>query len=646
MSLQAWITLAILIVMFLLLLRGKLPTWLVFMGTLAVMMTLRLAPEEELLKGFANSGVITVGVLFIVAAGMYSTGAITLIADKLIGLPKTLKEAQLKILPPVAGGSAFLNNTPLVAMMVPVVRDISRMAQIPGTYLYIPLSFASILGGAMTLIGTSTNLIIAGLVADQGMGTLNIFTPTLVGLPAAVVGIIFIMAVSKKMLPAPQESDEDEEAQRLFRAEFVIRRGSPLIGKTPREAGLVKSSGIKLISHESVQPLPPPEIEIEPEATENPPESEASATSLEDDKPSVKRIFQALVTPTKKSLGKRKKKAQKTAGDDPFSRVMQAGDILTFAANSEALSGLWITIGLKPRIAPLEMESDDFTHQLVEAVVAPGHPAVGRRISQLPVRETPPYVAKIVALSRNGEPPDKPLGDVEIQSGDVTILEVEDNFFYEARNQNEFLLTRRLKGYTIQRVERARIATIITVAMVLLAAFGVMSMLNAGLLAVGAMLLTGCIRMDAAWRSIEWKTLVILGAAIGMESAVTASGLSETIANALAIVGGDNPYVALTVVFLGAVLMTNVITNAAAAAFMFPIAVSMANQLGVNPMPFVVILMLGTSYAFINPAGYQTNLMVQGPGNYTFSDYAKIGLPLTAIVGAVAIALAPLVYGF
>ena len=632
MSIQAWITLAILIGMFVLLLWDKLPTWLVFMGTLAVMMTLRLAPEEELLKGFSNSGVITVGVLFVVAAGMYSTGAITLIADKLIGLPKTLKEAQLKILPPVAGGSAFLNNTPLVAMMVPVVRDISRMAQLPGTYLYIPLSFASILGGAMTLIGTSTNLIIAGLAANAGMGTLNIFTPTLVGLPAAIVGIIFIMAASKKLLPAPQASEDDSEEHRLFRAEFVIKEGSPLIGKTPLEAGLVKSSGVELIAHEPAQP---------PEETESPPQEPSSAK----DKPSIKRIIQALATPAKKSRSPKEETAP--SEEEPFSQAMQAGDVLVFIANSEALSELWTTIGLTPRIAPVRMESRDFTHHLVEAAIAPDHPAIGRRISQLPARTDPPYVARIVAISRsNGEPPAEPLNDVEIQRGDVAIIEVEDNFFYEARNQNEFLLTRRLHGYTIQRVERARIATIITVAMVLLAAFGVMSMLNAGLLAVGAMLLTGCIRVDAAWRSIEWKTLVILGAAIGMESAVTASGLSEAIASALAVIGGDNPYLALTVVFLGAVLMTNVITNPAAAAFMFPIAISMANQLGVNPMPFVVVLMMGTSYAFINPAGYQTNLMVQEPGNYTFGDYAKLGLPLTAIVGAVVIALAPLVYGF
>jgi di/tricarboxylate transporter len=182
--------------------------------------------------------------------------------------------------------------------------------------------------------------------------------------------------------------------------------------------------------------------------------------------------------------------------------------------------------------------------------------------------------------------------------------------------------------------------------MVLLAAFGVMSMLNAALLAAGAMLLTGCISIRSAWRSIDFSTLLVLGIAIGMEAAITNSGLSAAIGNALSALAGDNAYVALTVVFFGAVIMTNLITNAAAASFMFPIALAIAGTLQVNFMPFVIILMLGTSYAFINPTGYQTNLMVMEPGGYKFGDFVKVGLPLTVLVGILAIFLAPLIYPF
>ncbi|MBV9322414.1 MAG: anion permease [Chloroflexi bacterium] len=198
----------------------------------------------------------------------------------------------------------------------------------------------------------------------------------------------------------------------------------------------------------------------------------------------------------------------------------------------------------------------------------------------------------------------------------------------------------------LARTKRATLALAITGAMVLLAAFGIMSMLNAALLAVAAMLITGCITYRAALKSVELETLLVLASAIGLEAAITASGLSQAIGAFMAHLAGDSPYVALAVVFLGAIVMTNLITNSAAAAFMFPIALAVATTLQVNFMPFVIVLMLGTSYAFINPAGYQTNLMVYVPGGYTFGDFARIGIPLTVLMGVIAVLLAPLVFAF
>jgi len=174
----------------------------------------------------------------------------------------------------------------------------------------------------------------------------------------------------------------------------------------------------------------------------------------------------------------------------------------------------------------------------------------------------------------------------------------------------------------------------------------VMSMLNAALLATTAMLLTGCLTIQRAWQSIEWKTLVVLGVAGGVESAVTGSGLSNAAANLFAAIGGDSPRMALAAVFLGTVLLTNIISNVASAVLMFSVAVSLATNLGVSFMPFAFILMSGASCAFINPAGFQTNLMVQTPGGYTFGDFARVGLPLTVLVGVVVLVLAPIVYGF
>jgi di/tricarboxylate transporter len=502
----------------------------------------------------------------------------------------------------VAIASAFLNNTPMVAMMIPVVRDIGQSARLAVSKLLIPLSFATILGGAATLIGTSSNLIVAGMVADAiadgrltGVEPIGVFDISLIGLPAAVVGILFIIFLGVRLLPQPKPPAVGvRREKRLFRAEFIIQAGSPLVGKTVGNAGFAQAEGFELVSLER--------------ASDRQSEVVADPDTLEE-------------------------------------QVLCANDLLVFHTDTDAAPGLWTKIGLEPFIA-MDVEKQRHQHRLVEVVMSARHPAVGQLVSDLPSREDPPYVAQIVASSRDDKPLEMPMMEARVEAGDNAILEVDDAFFYEARHQLEYSLIRRLHGYRVQRTDKAVTAAAITLVMVLLAAFDVMSMLNAGLLALLAMLLTGCLSLSRAWRSFEWDTLVVLGAAIGLESAITATGLSQVIADGLAAVGGGSPMAALAIIFVGAVIMTNVLSNAAVAAFLFPVALSLANSMGVGFLPFAMVLMLGISYAFINPTGYQTNLMVQAPGNYKFMDYVKVGVPLTILTGIVALLLAPIVYGF
>lgn len=661
MTLDAWLTLAILVALFVMLIKTNLPAWIIFLGALTVALTLGLAPEQELLKGFSNSGVLTVGVLFIVAAGMYSTGAITLVADKLIGFPRSLIQAQLRILPPVAIGSAFLNNTPLVAMMIPVIRDLGRTANLAATRLYIPLSFASILGGASTLIGTSTNLIIAGLVVDQlasgssgapGMRELNIFDPAVVGVPAAILGIAFIMIFSKQLLPAPKDTGDTAAKKRWYGAEFVVDRGSLLAGKTVTEAGLVEAEGYRLVSiRDSNEEASVEETEM----TVRRWLQNALETEVPYEPAVVKKLRQSMVAETAEMpvvmRGLRRALKGKTPPDAPEAtqetladHVLHGGEVLTFITDIESLPALWSTIGLTPFVSPIDLGPQRHTNRLLEVVVSPKSPTVGRRVSDLPVRDEPLPV-RLVAISRNGHPPAEPMLDVIVQSGDNAVLEVTPAFLYENRHETDFTLARRLRGYSVQRTERATIAMVIIGAMVIVATFGWLSMLNAALLATLALLLTGCLNLRTAGRSVEFGTLVVLASAVGLEGAVTASGLSAVLADLLARIGGDNPYIALAAVFAGTAIIANMTTNVAAAAVMFPISVSLAGHLNVNYMPFAIALMMGAS-AFISPTAYQTNLMVYGPGSYQFTDYVKIGLPLTILVGLVTVVVAPLVFGF
>ncbi len=599
MTTDQYLTIAILAVTFGLLIKSKIPPVAVFVGALTLTITFRLAPLDQSLKGFSNSGMLTVGALLMVAAGMYRTGAITLITEKLIGRPKSLLGAQAKILPPVAIGSAFLNNTPLVAMFIPVIRDLAKISRLPAPRLYIPLSFSSILGGTCTLIGTSTNLVVAGMVIDYlasgsadavPLRQIAMFDLAWIGLPATVAGILFMMLAGRFLLPGAKADEGAAEITRFFGTEFMVTDDAPIIGKTLEHMGYINPVGFEL---------------------------------------------QAL-----------RRQGGETAEIAPQTRL-QAGDVLVFSAMLEAVPDLWETQGLEPVYGTgvREMVSARHSHRLVRVVVSRRSRALGRKIKELPIPEGHLQVS-IIALSRGGHPVDGSLGDTRVKAGDVAVLEVDESFFHENQRNIAFSLVRRLTGARIKRYDRAAYAALITVGMVVVVALGWMTMLNASLLASGAMILTGCMTFSQAGRSLDFKTLTIIASAIGLEAAVTGSGLSAKIADLLSLIGGDNPYTALTVVFIGCIFMDTMITNVASAVFMFPIAMAMAGGLGVNGMPFAITVMVGASCSFISPMGYQTNLMVFGPGGYKFMDFVKIGVPLTVVVGIITIAIAPLVWPF
>ncbi|MCP4408598.1 MAG: SLC13 family permease [Gammaproteobacteria bacterium] len=599
MSPEAYLTLVILVGLFALLIRTELPPVAIFMGALTLAITFRLAPLEECLRGFSNTGMLTIGTLFMVAAGMYTTGAIGMVSEKLIGLPRTLLVCQLKMLPPVAVGSAFLNNTPIVAMMIPVIRDLSRTVGLSVKRLYIPLSFASILGGACTLIGTATNLMLAGMITDQmalndpaspTMRAIQMFDTAWVAVPVMILGLAFMMLCGKWLLPGEKSNEEHiyHEA-RHYEVEFGVEENGHLVGKTFQDAGFMSSDGCELMAIS--QDRGGHEIKITPDY------------------------------------------------------VLQGGELLTFSCDIDHLPNLWAIIGLIPYNSIGKMESERYTHTLVEAVVSPHGTMVGRRVSEMLIPESP-YRIWVVAISRNGETLDEHISEAVIEAEDDIVMEVDDAFFHEHRNETEFLMVRRLRGAHIQKTNRAVAATVITIAMIAIVTLGWMSMLNAALLATGTMLLTGCMTLKEAGRSISYSTLIVMAAAIGLEGAVSHTGLAKAIADLLDSMGGGNPFVALAAVFCGAVFMSNFIAHAAAVALMFPIALSMATDLSVSFMPFAIVIMLGASYSFISPTGYQTNLMVYGPGGYKFTDFFKIGIPLTILVGILSVLITPLFFQF
>jgi len=434
MNIDIVLTLIILTGMFGMLLLTKINPGAIFVGALTLTITFRLSPLDQCLKGFSNPGVLTIGSLFIVAAGMYSTGAITILADKLIGYPRTLLTAQIKILAPIALGSAFLNNTPLVAMAIPVIKDIAHSCKLPLTRLLIPLSYASILGGTCTLIGTATNLVINGLLNDllisgrtglPPMHSIAMFDPAKIGIPITIIGLGFIMLTSKWLLPASRDNSPPAKSSRLFRTIFVIGKQCGLIGKTVEEAGFTGADDFELFSI-----LRADHTEINVERT----------------------------------------------------TILQMGDRLRFAAESEAISKLWLIDGLQPGHELQKIDTPRHTHTLVEMVVANRSRAIGKTVDDLKSVADTAYGIYLVGISRDGHPTKSNLADTKIEAGDILVAEVGESFFYEITVDADYTISKKLTEAKLQRTDRALSAILITLSMIVIVAAGLMSMLNAALL--------------------------------------------------------------------------------------------------------------------------------------------------------------------
>jgi di/tricarboxylate transporter len=558
-------------------------------AAVTVLMLTGVLSVADALSGLANPGLATVGVLYIVAAGLVNTGAAHALGTKFLGLPRSTAAAQIRLMLPAAAASGFLNNTPMVAMLVPVVEEWGRRCRISLSKLMIPLSYATILGGMLTLIGTSTNVVVYGLVLEETtLGPMGFFEIGLIGLPCAIVGLLYMVATQKWLLPERKPPLEDFGAAREYAIEMVLQDNSPMIGKSVEQAGLRQLPGAFL-------------AEIERGPTVLP-----------------------AVAPTEK---------------------LQAGDRLLFVGVVDSVAELLRLRGLVP--APeqvFKLNAPRPERRLFEVVVSDACPVSGRTIRDGQFRTR--YNAVVLAVARNGERLRAKIGDIELRAGDTLLLESGPNFLAQQRNSRDFLLVSELQGITIPRHDRIWVAVGVLGVMVALASTGLLSMLEAGLVASGLMLATRCIKPNAARASIDWSVLVVIAASLGVGQALETSGAAQALADFWLGAAGTNPLLALAAVYVFTNVVTEMVSNNAAAVMSFPIAMATAEGLGVSLWPFVVVVMMAASCGFATPIGYQTNLMVYGPGGYRFSDYVRFGLPLNILIGVVTVLLAPVFWPF
>lgn len=589
MEWQAWLTLAVLAAVLVALARELASPDLVMLAGLFTLAAVGVLTPAETFQGFANEGLATVAALFVLAVALGDTGALEVAVSRVLRPAGGEKTGLARMLLPVAGFSAFLNNTPIVAMMTPVVIDWARRTRrSPSRYL-IPIDYAAILGGILTVIGTSTNLVVVGLMQQAGMRPLGLFEITWVGAPVCAVGLLYLLFVGPRLLPDRKEPVEQiGERRREYTTAMRVDPGGLLPGQTVEQAGLRQLPGLYLIE--------------------------------------IDRNGQ-LLTPV---------------GPD---ETLLPGDVLVFAGIVASIVDLQRIRGLS---AAEGLEEDPVANRgrrLHEAVVSQSSPLVGSSIRDANFRTV--YDAAVVAVHRNGSTVGGKLGEVVLEPGDTLLLQTAPGFLRAHRNSPDFYLVSEVPGSEPPRYDRARVAGLVLAAMLALVGLEILPISIAAFLAAGALVVLRCTSLARARQGIDWTVLLVIAAGLGLAAAMDKTGAARSVADLLMrLAPGDSPLVALGMIYFVTVLLTETLTNNAAAALMFPIAVATAEQIGVDPRGFALAVTVAASCGFASPLGYQTHLIVYGPGGYRFGDFVRIGLPLDILCGIVALLVIPRVWPF
>jgi len=576
---------------------------IIFVGAVALFACAGVITPTEAFAGFSNEGMLTVAALFVVAAGVTQTGLVSSVSHRVMGHGSDVRAALIRVVVPVTILSAFLNNTTCVAMIMPALLDWSRKHRIAPSKLLLPLSFAAILGGTCTLIGTSTNLVTHGLLKSVGLPGLGMWEIGMVGVPIAVVGGAFLILAGPRLLPDRKEFMEQlGESRREFLVEMIVQADCPHVGRTIQDAGLRNLPGLFLIS--------------------------------------IERDGGSIVS---------------VASDE----IIRTGDRLTFTGIVSTIVDLQRTRGLVPAADEHPSLFDSATKGLHEAVVSVSSPLIGRSIRDANFRTA--YDAAVIAVHRNGARLNQKIGDIVLDPGDTLLLMTSPGFLRVHRNNPDFYLVSQAADISPERHHRAPIAAAIAISLIVimtvpdvLAVFGASPVKTSWLddrrvvfafLAAGAMIVMRCVSARDARRQIDWRVLVVIGASFGISRAMQNSGAAHHLA---ALITLSSSYfgnlAALATIYLLSWILTEFMSNNAAAALMFPIGIAAADQLGIDARPCVIAITVAASGGFISPIGYQTHLMVFGPGGYRQSDFLRMGLPMALLWFVAAMVLIPLAW--
>lgn len=562
----------------------------------ALVVTGVLTPTESV-QGFSNIATVTVAAMFILSSALLKTGFVGNLVPRMSVLfrfnPKFGMGVMMAI---VAAMSAFINNTPIVAIFIPLVIRASARARLNPTKFLIPLSYASMFGGVCTLIGTSTNVLVSGMAVQSGIEPLKMFQMTPVGLIFLVTGLFYMVVFGGRLLPQRKYNANftDRFNMRMYLAEIVILPGSVFVDKTIKESALIEQLDITIIS--------------------------------------IQRNGQFLEMPSD-------------------NLVLRANDVVKIHCDTEKIKELKEEIGIRLTSDDHLDDSDISGEQtsLAEILIGRNPHLKGKTIREIGFKNT--YGAVVLAIKHRGEILHEKLSRVKLRTGDILLVEVgkdrlEDFKKLESTDQLPFSL---LTEIGLPAIKKHKIATVVSVlaGVVLLATFEVFSIMIASIMGVIILILSRCISLEEAYEAVEWKVIFLLAGAISLGVAMEKSGvalmISEFIVNNFGQLG---PVAIISALYLTTSLLTEFMSNNASAALLVPVALSIAESMGLSPVPFLMTITFAASTSFMTPIGYQTNTMVYSAGQYRFGDFVKVGAPLNLIFWIIATFIIPLFYPF
>lgn len=579
---DALIVAAVLVLVLLALIREWLPPAMVFLLALGVLLGSGVITTAEAFAGFSNEVLFIIGSLFVIAHAVERTTDLQGVMYKVLGNARQQRTALPRLIVPVAVLSGFVNNTTVVSMLVPQVSQWAKKHGVSASSFLMPLSFAAVMGGTLTLIGTSTTLLVSGLLGQQGYEPLGFFEIAVVGLPIVVLGGLVLVFLTTKLLPR-RTSMFDEDSQDMEKFTFEAKVEAALEGKTVSQAGLRNMQNAFMYA--------------------------------------VMRNGE-VITPVQ-----------------PQTRLHR-GDLISFTGQANAMTRIAKHKGLT---SPEEEHINSLAHSKLtyyEAIVGSSSPLVGKTLKEVGFRAK--YQAAVVAIHRSGERIDAKPGSVQLQTGDTLLLIADEQFRERWQDKHDFLAIFPLDIHHTAQARHGVWITMIVGAALLAVISGMLPLVAGALLAATVLVATGIVSFSQAKNAIDIDVLLLIGAAFGLANAVSASGVAAVAAGTLTSgLGAFGAIGVLAGIILGTIVLTELITNNAAALLMLPIGISTAEAVGVDPRMFAIAIAVAASASFLTPIGYQTNTMVYGPGGYKFTDYLRLGLPLTAVVVAVLLVVIP-----